>query len=90
MKQIHNMISGPISRIINNSFTTGVFPELFKMAKVIPIHKKDSKLNVTNYRPISLLSNISKIFERVMHTRLYMFLEKFKSAFDRNIPQLMP
>ena len=45
------------------------------MAKVIPIHKKNSKLEVSNYRPTSLLSNIDKIFEKLMHSRLIEFLE---------------
>ena len=47
-----------------------------KTIKVIPIHKKDSKLEVSNYRPISLLSNIDKIFEKLMHSRLIEFLEE--------------
>ena len=47
-----------------------------KTAKVIPIHKKDFKPEVLNYRPISLLSNIDKIFEKLMHSRLIEFLEE--------------
>ena len=58
----------------NLSFTTGTFPTLLKTAKVIPIHKKDSKSNFTNYRPISLLSNLDKILEKLMHSRLSTFL----------------
>ena len=49
-----------------------------KTAKIIPIHKKDSKLKVSNYRPISLLSNIDKIFEKLIHSRLIEFLEERK------------
>ena len=45
-----------------------------KTAKVIPIHKKESKLDYTNYRPISLLSNLDRISEKLMHNRLYKFL----------------
>ena len=47
-----------------------------KTAKVIPIHKKDSKLEVPNYRPISLLSSIDKIFEKLTHSRLIEFLDE--------------
>ena len=54
-------ISEHLSIIFNLSFATGIFPEKLKVAKVIPIHKKDSKLECSNYRPISLLSNIDKI-----------------------------
>ena len=46
------------------------------MAKVIPSHKKDSKLEVSNYRPISLLSNIDKILEKLIHNRLVEFPEE--------------
>ena len=54
---------------------TGVFPSVLKTAKVVPIFKKDSKLNYSNYRPISLLSNIEKIFEKLMYKRLYTFFD---------------
>ena len=53
---------------------TGVFPSLLKTAKVVPVFKKDSKLDYSNYRPISLLSNIEKILEKLMYKRLYTFL----------------
>ena len=53
---------------------TGVFPYVLKTAKVVPVFKKDSKLNYSNYRPISLLSNIEKILEKLMHKILYTFL----------------
>ena len=55
---------------------TGVFPSVFKTAKVIPVFKKDSKLDYSNYRPIFLLSNIEKILEKLMYKRLYTFLNK--------------
>ena len=54
---------------------TGAFPSELKTAKVIPVFKKDSKLDYSNYRKIiSLLSNIEKIFEKLMYKRLYTFL----------------
>ena len=61
--------------IINTSFLTGTFPDRLKLAKVIPIFKAGSKLDVNNYRPISLLSVFSKIIEKIMHSRLYSFIE---------------
>ena len=75
IKLISNYISTPIMNICNKTFTTGIFPEILKTSKVIPIHKKDSKLKVSNYRPISLLSDINKILEKLMFNRLYNFLE---------------
>ncbi|XP_057292368.1 uncharacterized protein LOC130618404 [Hydractinia symbiolongicarpus] len=69
-------ISSPIAQIINKSFELGKYPSLLKTAKVIPVHKGDSKLDVSNYRPISLLPVVSKIFEKVMFDRLYNFVTK--------------
>ena len=46
---------------------TGVFPSVLKTAKVVPVFKKDSKLDCSIYRPISLLSNIEKILEKLMY-----------------------
>ena len=55
-------ISEPLAHIINQSFHSGLFPTGFKTAKVIPIFKTGKADDVQNYRPISLLNNISKIF----------------------------
>ena len=49
-------------------------PSVLKTAKVVPVFKKDSKLDYRNYRPISLLSNIEKILEKLMYKRLHTFL----------------
>ena len=70
-------IALPICDMINNSFSSGAFPDMMKLAKVIPLHKKDSPEVASNYRPISLLSVFSKIFEKLIHSRLYKFFEKF-------------
>ena len=52
---------------------TNVFPLVLKTAKVV-VFKKDSKLDCSNYRPISLLSNIEKIIEKLVYKRLYTIL----------------
>ena len=70
-------ISTPLSAIINMSFFQGVFPDRCKIAKVLPLYKKENVQLCSNYRPISLLSVFSKIFEKCMYKRLYKFLEKF-------------
>ena len=68
-------ISSPISKLINLSLQTGFHPTKLKLAKVIPIHKKGSKMSISNYRPISLLSNINKVFEKIVFHRVYKFVE---------------
>ena len=65
------------------SFETGIFPELCKVAKVIPIFKKDDELLCENYRPISLLPIFSKIFEKVIYKRMYQFLTENNLIYDR-------
>ena len=62
--------------LFNLSFPTGVFPSALKTEKVVPVFEKDSKLYYSNYRPISLLSNIENILEKLMQKRLYTFLNK--------------
>ena len=57
-------VAVPLSKIFNLSMRTGIHPELLRIAKTIPIHKKGSKLEVSNYRPISLLSNINELIEK--------------------------
>jgi len=59
LKQIKLVISLPVSIAVNKSIETGVFP-----SKVIPIYKSKDKQSFKNYRPISLLPNISKIYEK--------------------------
>ena len=74
LKLIMPSISQPLTDIINLSFSLGTYIDDLKMSKVIPIYKeKDSDLDCVNYRPISLLSNINKIIEKLMHDRLYTF-----------------
>ncbi|XP_065650268.1 uncharacterized protein LOC136078422 [Hydra vulgaris] len=67
-------ITIPLLHIFNLSLKQGVFPDNLKIAKVIPVLKSGDPSDVTNYRPISILSCFSKILERVMYNRLYSFL----------------
>ena len=67
--------------IINQSFITGIFPDSLKLSKVIPIHKEGATDDLNNYRPISLLSIFDKIIEKLMHYRLYNFLQTHNVLF---------
>ena len=79
LKHIINYIATPLSHIFNLSLSTGKCPNALKLAKVIPIYKKDDPSLITNYRPISLLPSISKILEKIVHKRLFNFLKQNKA-----------
>ena len=66
----------------NQTFSKGIFPEKLKIVKVIPIHKGGSTQDINNFRPISLLSIFDKIIEKIMHRRLYDFLEHHSILFE--------
>ena len=68
--------SNCLVKIVNLSFESGIFPDLCKLAKVVPIFKKEDPMICKNYRPISLLPIFSKIIEKIIYTRMYDFLEK--------------
>ena len=72
----------PISMIVNMSLEQGIVPDGMKLAEVIPVYKANSRDTFTNYRPISLLSNISKTLEKVVHKRLYGFVTKHEILYD--------
>jgi len=74
IKQIDTCVVYPISILINKSITSGIVPEFLKIAKVIPIYTSKAHDEFKNYRPISLLTTLSKILEKVIHKRLYTFL----------------
>ena len=64
LKGVILSIADPLAHIFNASILSGTFPEQMKIAKVIPLFKKGDKLDPSNYRPISLLSTLSKILEK--------------------------
>ena len=75
-----------LTSLINISLTTSVFPDSLKLAQVIPLHKKNSTLDKSNYRPVSILPTISKIFEQSINQQLSDFFNTqhfnpFLSAF---------
>ena len=70
LKKVISKIVKPFAHICNVSFQTGVFPNKMKIAKVIPLYKSGEKNIFTNYRPISLLPQFSKILEKLYNNRL--------------------
>ena len=63
-----------LADLLNIFFMACIFPSVLKTAKVVSFFKKDLKPNYSNYRPVSLLSSIEKVLEKVMHKRLHTSL----------------
>ena len=82
IRENKDIFSLHISSYINDSMTNGSFPDHLKNADIKPIHKKDSKNDKSNYRPISILPNFSKIFERCMHNQMYDFFQNILSKYQ--------
>ena len=78
LKQCVSSLKDPIRHIMNTSLRTSIVPQKLKIAKVIPVYKKDEKTDPGNYRPISLLSILDKILEKLVCKRLVDFLEENK------------
>ena len=78
LKLLSSVIVRPLVHLTNLCLQEGKFPENLKNALVIPIYKSGDKTLPQNYRPISLISNISKIIERILHKRIYDFLDSEK------------
>ena len=74
IKLCENSLVFPLKLIFNNILRTGIFPKQWKRANVTPVHKKDSKQLIKNYRPISLLPIFAKVFEKIIFTELYNHL----------------
>ena len=81
LKMIKSEISAPVSILINKSLEEGIFPDELKLTMIIPIYKSKLREILDNYRPISILPAISKIFEKVMFKRLYIFLVQHNILF---------
>ena len=75
VKQISFSLLDPLYHIFSKSFATGIIPKQLKIAKIIPIHKSGSKESMDNYRPIALLDTFSKILEKIVCSRLSIYLE---------------
>jgi hypothetical protein len=82
LKSIKKHILKPLTYIINCSFQTGVFPSIYKQTIITPIFKTGNTEEISNYRPISLISNIAKIFEKIVKNRLSRFINDFQKIHE--------
>ena len=82
LKIIINEITPSLTLIINQCLTTGIFPDKLKIGKIIPVYKKGNNKLIDNYRPISLLPTISRIFEIAIYSQLYEYIEHHHTIND--------
>ena len=73
-----------MSILFNTSLDSGTFPKLWQLTHVCPVYKKGDKSDKTNYRPISLLSNTSKILEKIVYKRLYEYMTGNNLLIEQN------
>ena len=85
LKYIKHEISKPVTLILNQCLTTGIFPDKLKIAKVVPIYYKSVDENIFNnyYRPISILPALSKVFEKIVFNQTYTYFDDHNLFFDR-------
>ena len=76
VKKVIDYIVCPLSHVINKSLTSGTFPANLKIAKIIPIFKDGDKQSTLNYRPVSMLSTFSKIFEKIIFKKFNEFVNE--------------
>ena len=77
LKDNAHIIGEKIHEIINQDFDNSNFPDILKLAEISPLFKDKDKMNKKNYRPVSLLPSISKIYEKCMHRQISTFIEQY-------------
>ena len=74
LKLVANILAPSLTFMFNQSISTGIVPTEWKLARVTPIFKKGARQDVNNYRPISIIPVVAKIFERTLYNQLYEYL----------------
>lgn len=69
------VLAKPLTILFNLSLKTGVYPSLWKVSRICPVHKKGSKNNIENYRPITIICNFAKVFEIALHRDVYAHVQ---------------
>ena len=82
VKLTYSIFMKPLLHICNLSILHGVFPNELKIAKVIPLYKGGDSMLLVNYRPVSILPVLSKLFERLMYDRLFKFIEEMELLYN--------
>ena len=76
LKDCAEVLKTPLTNIVNNSLSSGIYPTDWKISKLIPVFKSGSSAEVENYRPISVIPAVSKIIERIIHRQFSVYLEE--------------
>lgn len=76
VKNSYKEILEPLTHVMNLSITQGFVPDCMKVAKVVPLYKSGESMQISNYRPVSILPLFSKVLERLMYNRLISFINK--------------
>ncbi|XP_063409008.1 uncharacterized protein LOC134692484 [Mytilus trossulus] len=87
LKLAQPVITKPIFELINKTIKSATFPDKFKEAQVVPLHKKNNVLDVGDYRPVSIVQAISKMFERAIYKQL---VEYFNTRFHPYLSAFRP
>ena len=80
LKSNSDACSDSLQLIFNNSIENGLFPDSLKLADITPLHKMDEKTRKKNYRPISVLPTVSKVFERIMDCQITAYISSYLSS----------
>ena len=83
LKLFTHIIAPTLTTLLNNCLRSGIFPYQLKIARVIPLYKSGDKSDITNYRPISLLPVLSKIFEKLIHSRMTNFFDENNVIYNK-------
>ena len=75
----------PLTIIFNSCVNQSMFPDIWKKSNICPIHKKGDAQTISNYRPVSLLPVCGKIFERLIFSSLYKYLEEKQTIISPSI-----
>lgn len=76
LRESADLIASSLCSIFNHSIESGVFPEEWRCSKVIPLFKQGERSDLNNYRPISIILIVAKVFERIIYDQLYDYLAK--------------
>ena len=82
LKEIINQLAHVVVEVFNKSMAMGEFPSIMKLAEVVPLYKGKEHYLENNYRPISLLTTISKILEKIMYQQVYSFLQETGQIYE--------